>query len=504
MRTRTATCVTFRLPIERNGTSNGHRRSSENTVRMTPQNNSAPKACITRNHFGRRTTKLPCQRASARNSSRLCTSHQCWGTPESARQPESFENNIILQISGDMSKKHKPYGELQPLPVPERPWESITIDFIVKLPKSKDPSTGVEYDSILVVVDRLTKYSYFIPFQEASDATQLAYVFLRTIVANHHLPEEIITDRGATFASKFWRSLMDQLGVNHKLSTAWHPQTDGQTERINQILETYLRAYLNWEQNNWVQVLPVAQIAYNSTEPESTGVSPFYANYGIQPDTNYTPRNARTKAEKAVLQADRLRELHVRLREQLEFIRQRMAKYANRKRIEGPTRRGEKVYLATKNLKSQRPSDKLDFKYEGPFEIEEQTSPVNYKLRLPKGSRLSPIFHVSLLEPAHESTPLQRSIYVEPEEEEFEVEKILDSEWFEDEKQVKYLIKWKGYDNAENTWEPLANLTNCQQELDQFYRRNPDRPGPESKDPTLTRSNRRRQGRIRRLQPAAA
>ena len=181
-------------------------------------------------------------------------------------------------------------------------------------------------------------------------------------------------------------------------------------------------------------------------------MSPFYANYGIQPDTQYAPRNQRTKTERAVLQADRLRELHQRLAEQLEFVRERITRYANQRRIEGPTfRRGGKAYLATKNLKTRRPSGKLDFKYAGPFEIEEQTSPVNYKLRLPKGSRISPVFHVSLLEPAHEDEPVSHTLQVEPEEEEWEVEKILDTEWFEEEKQVKYLIKWEGYDNAENS-----------------------------------------------------
>ena len=382
------------------------------------------------------------------------------------------------------ARRHRPYGELQPLPVPKKPWESVTMDFIVKLPESKDPATGTKYDSILVVVDRLTKYAYFIPFREATDATQLAYVFLRMVAANHHLPEEIITDRGSTFASKFWRSLMDQLGVDHKLSTAYHPQTDGQTERLNQIVETYLRMYLNWEQDNWVALLPTAQIAYNSSTVESTGTSPFYANYGIQPNTQYSPRNARTEVEKARLQAEKMRELHEELANQLQFVRERMARYANNRRIEGPTfRRGEKVYLATRNLRTNRPSAKLDFKYEGPFKIEKQVSPVNYELRLPEGSRLHPVFHVSLLEPATNDTPIQDTIEVQAEEEEYEVEKILDSEWKE--RQIKYLVKWKNYPNAENSWEPIENLTNCQGQLDQFHRRNPDRPqrGPTNQNP---------------------
>ncbi|XP_044721262.1 integrase core domain-containing protein [Hirsutella rhossiliensis] len=112
--------------------------------------------------------------------------------------------------------------------------------------------TNVKYDSIFVITDRLTKYGYFLPYKEASNAEELAYVFLRTIVSNHGLPNEIVSDRGSTFVAKFWQALMAQLGTKHKLSTAYHPQTDGQTERLNQTLEQYLRCYISYEQNDWV------------------------------------------------------------------------------------------------------------------------------------------------------------------------------------------------------------------------------------------------------------
>ena len=110
---------------------------------------------------------------------------------------------------------------------PEGPWKSIALDFITKLPKSEEPLTRIKYDSILVINDRLTKYAYFLPYLEASTAEDLAYAFLRVIYANHGMPEEIISDRDKLFTSKFWKSLVDQLGVKHKLSTAYHPQTDG-------------------------------------------------------------------------------------------------------------------------------------------------------------------------------------------------------------------------------------------------------------------------------------
>jgi transposase InsO family protein len=112
-------------------------------------------------------------------------------------------------------------------------WGSISIDFIIKLPLSKEPVTGVKYNSILVIMDRLTKFAHFITYKEASTADNLTCIFLKTIASLHRLPDKIVLDRGSTFTSKFWQSLTAQLGVNHKLSTAYHPQTDGQTEQIN-------------------------------------------------------------------------------------------------------------------------------------------------------------------------------------------------------------------------------------------------------------------------------
>ncbi|TDZ17375.1 Transposon Tf2-9 polyprotein [Colletotrichum orbiculare MAFF 240422] len=176
--------------------------------------------------------------------------------------PVPEETQVILKTDTD--------GNLVPaqklLLIARRPWESISLDFIVKLPKSQEPLTGVHYDSVLVIVERLTKYAYFIPYKESSTAEDLAYVFLRTIVSQHGLPQEIVSDRDKLFTSKFWKSLISQLGAKHRLSTAFHPQTDGQTERINQILEIYLRCYVNYQQDNWVTLLPTAQFAYNSAK----------------------------------------------------------------------------------------------------------------------------------------------------------------------------------------------------------------------------------------------
>jgi hypothetical protein len=152
---------------------------------------------------------------------------------------------------------------LQPLQVPTKPWQSVAIDFIIKLPPSADPVTKESYDGIMVVVDRFTKYGRFIPYRETWKATDLAHVFVKHVVANHGMPAQLISDRDKLFKSNFWIALMEHLGVKHKMSTAYHPQTDGQTERLNQTLEQYLRCYVNDRQDNWIALLPLAQIAYN-------------------------------------------------------------------------------------------------------------------------------------------------------------------------------------------------------------------------------------------------
>ncbi|KAL0934452.1 reverse transcriptase domain protein [Colletotrichum truncatum] len=346
--------------------------------------------------------------------------------------------------------------------------ESISLDFVTKLPKSREPMTNVHYDSILIIVDRLTKYSYFIPYMESSTAEDLAYKFLQVIVSQHGMPKEIVSDRDKLFTSKFWRSLISQLGSDHKMSTAFHPQTDGQTERINQIMETYLRCYVNYQQNNWVQLLPMAQFAYNSAVGESTKESLFYLNYGFNPTAYGQPRQGPT-ALKAVADINKLKEIQRDLPRDLEFIRERMRKYANKTRVKGPTlKEGDSAYLLRRNIKTKRPSDKLDFKKLRPFEITKKVSNVNFKLALPDTMKCHPVFHISLLEPAPKGSRTMDHIEVDPEQD-YEVERILDHIDQHDDIEIQYLIKWKNYGHEENTWEPASNLEHAQEELQEYW-----------------------------------
>jgi transposase InsO family protein len=366
------------------------------------------------------------------------------------------------------ASRHKPYGHLKQLQVPQRPWQSISWDFIVKLPRSKKPGSKDSFDSIFVIIDRLTKYAYFIAYNEATDAKDMATHFIEHIASQHGVPEEIISDRGSTFTSKFWQELAAQLGINHKLSTAYHPQTDGQTERVNQVVEQYLRCYINYDQDDWVKWLPLAQYCYNSTKSATTKISPFFANYGYEPKMWHNPRTGPMN-QQAIIEAEHLKELHDAIQQEILFVNQKIKKYYDAKRSPEPIfGEGDMVYLSRRNIKTKRPSDKLDYKKLGPFRIIRKVSSVNYELDLPETMHCHPIFHIALLEPAEDDDePTQDCIEVEAIEPEYEVEHILEYKVTR-EGQELYLVKWKGYDDSENTWEPPEHLENAKQKITQF------------------------------------
>ena len=179
--------------------------------------------------------------------------------------------------------RHKPYGLLKQLPIPERPWNSISMDFIEQLP----PSSG--FTSILVVVDRLSKQCVFVPTHDTITAPELAKLFLLHVFSKHGVPSHITSDRGSEFVSHFFRSLGKALDIHLHFTSGYHPEGDGQTERMNQTLEQYLRIYCNYQQDDWSELLPLAEFAYNNAPNATTGVSPFFANKGYHPSISVHP-----------------------------------------------------------------------------------------------------------------------------------------------------------------------------------------------------------------------
>jgi len=173
--------------------------------------------------------------------------------------------------------RQRPHGPLHPLQIPSGPWTSVSMDYIVELPQSNG------FDAIYVCVDRFTKMAHFIPTTVQVTAEETAKLYLRHVFKHHGLPDNIVSDRGAQFTSQLTKSLLELCDIRGNKSTTYHPQSDGQTERVNQVLEQFLLIFCDYQQADWSQLLPHAEFAYNNAKHSSTQVSPFFANCGRHP-----------------------------------------------------------------------------------------------------------------------------------------------------------------------------------------------------------------------------
>jgi len=279
-----------------------------------------------------------------------------------------------------------------PNSIPEKPWMHISADFITKLPIAQG------YDSVLVVVDRLTKMVHFVPTTEKTLAEGLARLFKDNVWKLHGLPESIISDRGLQFVAGIMQELNRMLGIESKLSTVFHPQTDGQTERVNQELEQYLRMFIDHRQEQWPDWLETVEFTYNNKVHSSTKMSPFKANYGQDPRMGFEMRRkGKYKgAEKFVV---KMKEVQEEAKVALEKVQEEMKKYADRKRAEVDKYKvGDLVMLSTKDLKYQmvgRRTEKLMERFVGPYKIKKIISSNAVELELPSTIKIHLVVNVS-------------------------------------------------------------------------------------------------------------
>ena len=249
--------------------------------------------------------------------------------------------------------RHHEYGLLQPLEVPYAPWSFISMDFIVGLP------TVHGYNQIWTVVDRFSKIVHFIALKSTS-ARELADSFVKEIWRLHGLPLDIVSDRDTRFTSNFWAAVMKKLDVKLNMSTAFHPQTDGQSEILNQILEQYLRTFCNYHQDDWLELLPFAEFSYNNSTNASTKMTPFYAGYGQHPRSVW-PSDTQEKCVAGNKYVNHLEEIRKELRMTLLDAQECMRRHYNKKRESQPNFQvGDKVMLNAKNIQTLQPSKKLD------------------------------------------------------------------------------------------------------------------------------------------------
>jgi len=317
--------------------------------------------------------------------------------------------------------------KLRPNKIPERPWQHILVDFIIKLPVSKG------HDSILVVCDRFSKMSHFVATTEKMTVEGLEKLFRDNMWKLHGLLESVILDRGLQFAVGLTKELNKMLGIKTKLFTAYHPQTDRQMERTNQELEQYLRMYINHRQNNWSEWLAVAEFVFNNKVHTATKMLPFQANYGREPRMGFDIRK-KGKNVKAEEFARKMKERHKEARVALVKSQEEMKKQVDRNKKEAEEYRVEdKVLISMKDFLMElmkRATKKLMEKYIGPYMVKKIVSENVVELELLVSLRIYLVVNVRRIVKYREQIEGQKQIPLPSvkvaSEKEYEVEEILD------------------------------------------------------------------------------
>jgi len=290
------------------------------------------------------------------------------------------------------ARRHAKHGLLHPLELACQPWTHISTDFITDLPDSEGATI------ILVVVDRFTKMAHFITIKK-KDSPTVAKAYLENLWKYDRFPEDVVSDRDSTFTGSFFTDLYDYLGIKRSISTAYYPQTDGQTERINQVIESYLRSYCNYEQNDWASMLAMAEYAYNYSKHSSTKISPFYANYGFEPRTMW-PSEIHSRNPASELYRHYMTSIYMKLKERLSEATELIKKITTRKRSPSNGLKEESfVMLNGRNIRVKHRCRKLEDKMFGPFEILSVGQNQRYcKLSLPDSWKIHAVFNIDLLE----------------------------------------------------------------------------------------------------------
>lgn len=348
----------------------------------------------------------------------------------------------------------KKAGQIVPIPVTAEKFAFVTLDFIVAL-----ALTAAGYNAILVVVDKFTKYVKLIPTTENCTAEEVARLYHKHIATKGHgMPKTVLSDRGPQFAGKFFAELMRCFNSKHVMSTAYHPETDGQTERMNRIVEEVLRNYIDPTQVDWDQHLDNCEFAINNSVHSATGYSPYFLHNGYHPRTPLAwsrPTESRSPTVQVML--NDMRSHMQRAYRCIQAAQDKMKSNADEHRRAVVFQPGDYVLLSTKNLNIQGGVKKLQPKYCGPFQVVSSIRDTAYKLKLPQRWKIHPVFHVSLLRPWTGTTRIPEPLIVE-DTTEFVVNSILAHRKSGSSNRIQYLVSWRGWGPEHNSWEASSKL----------------------------------------------
>jgi hypothetical protein len=387
------------------------------------------------------------------------------------------------QCQGKAIHRHRPYGKLNPLPAPDsvatEPFKEISLDWITGLPESVQKSSQQGFNAILTIVDRLTKYALFIPTRDDTSAADFAELFFEHVECRFGTPYGVVSDRDSRITSDFWKEVCAYKLLKRRMSTAFHPQTDGQSEALNRVVEDYLRAYTADEPTAWVNLLPLAQYAYNNSRNHTTGRSPNWFMHGFDCEIrlNLAANVPKGRIPAAKERVEKLHELRQELRTKLISAQERMAKYYDRRHVPKQFETGQLVKLSTRHLKLKSP--KLAPRWIGPFRVLERIGGQAYRLALPdQYRRLHDVFPVQLLE-GYQARNGQEETLPMPEledpQDEWEVEEVRGSTRINGKRH--YLVKWTGWPSEYNSWEPEEHLEGAPAAIRQFEKRKRRRSG---------------------------
>jgi hypothetical protein len=375
------------------------------------------------------------------------------------------------------SSTQKPAGLLHPLPTPLMSGTHLSMDFIGPLPKSK--IDGQEYNSIMTITDRFSGWVWAIPTFTELTAEGAANLFFNHVYPYTSLPISIVSDRDTRFTSKFWKTLMELLNVKLDMSSAFHPQTDGSTERANKTIIQVLRNFVSTRQTDWAQHLTRATVAINIAQNETTKMSPFYVEHGRHPRS--LPDNPAITAIPAVNGLlDTILSIQHTASKNITDARQNQTNQANNKRRPAPTYTiGQQVLLSMENIKAKTSiRSKLQAKWTGPYTITEYWPDTdNVRLELPNDWQVHNVFHTSLIKPYQvnndEKFPSRKYLRpppvpeADPQENIYEIEAIRDNKIIR--KKNHYLVKWLGWPESDNQWVKESDMGGAKELIREYH-----------------------------------